>query len=685
MNERAMFRLLIACCFAAAQAATLLPKLRQMEQLRSSLLQNWTRVNNVDVHESLNSTSFCHIADLNFHSTRLATGERVAIPGLPPQATAAVALAIEHLNAGDGSVVREVEGLNQRCNVRFTTEFLDTAFSPSHAVDQVINAIGRKERQPCAFLGAGLSTVSMATATVSGLKGLPQLSWLSISSKLSDAEQFPLFARLAPPVETLMGARLDFLYNTLGVRHMAVAYSDESGIVAESNAMLEIAREKYLDLVIEPVPYAGEVTESTAKTVVENVRRTNLTYVYLFAGPEEAEPFLQEAFRQGVAGTGRHAWILRTTNREADGAVLRSEFVPGDPVLRSIQGTLRFEAVVGASGIARYDSFMSAWNEIDTNEEDRAYLESVLPSYPDDPTYQPSLLFENASPFVIRAYDATILLGLAACGTPTQYFTGAEMYAAMLNTSFVGAAGTVGIDPESRALAMGATMFRLTNAVATELPNGNFTVREVEVAFFNGTTWTLTEDIVFNDGTTTVPSDLPPMTENFHFVDNKLLAFGFLAAGVIVLTAIGMSVWTCTFSKRARVIRAAQPLFLHLICIGTGLMGIAVIPLSIDDRFGSENAGTACLLFPWFLALGWAISFSALFSKTMRVNKLFHNPSFRRITVSASDVMRPMVLLLVGTSKKKRVNQQTHGTPCLLYSSKCFDPPVVVLYFSSEV
>jgi hypothetical protein len=41
----------------------------------------------------------------------------------------AVALAAKHLNTGDGSVVPEVEGLKDRCNVRFTTEYFDSEMS----------------------------------------------------------------------------------------------------------------------------------------------------------------------------------------------------------------------------------------------------------------------------------------------------------------------------------------------------------------------------------------------------------------------------------------------------------------------------------------------------------------------------------------------------------------------------
>ena len=41
----------------------------------------------------------------------------------------AVALAIQHLNTGDGSVIPQVEGLNDNCNIRFTLELFDSEMS----------------------------------------------------------------------------------------------------------------------------------------------------------------------------------------------------------------------------------------------------------------------------------------------------------------------------------------------------------------------------------------------------------------------------------------------------------------------------------------------------------------------------------------------------------------------------
>jgi hypothetical protein len=41
-------------------------------------------------------------------------------------ASVAMILAIDHWNNGNGVVVKQIEGINQRCKIRFTTEVFDT-------------------------------------------------------------------------------------------------------------------------------------------------------------------------------------------------------------------------------------------------------------------------------------------------------------------------------------------------------------------------------------------------------------------------------------------------------------------------------------------------------------------------------------------------------------------------------
>ena len=80
----------------------------------------------------------------------------------------ALALAAQHLNTGDASVVSDLGGLPDRCNVRFTVEWFDTSLVQNHAVDEVIRATDRPLLAPCAFLGAMRSAVSMPTSIITG-------------------------------------------------------------------------------------------------------------------------------------------------------------------------------------------------------------------------------------------------------------------------------------------------------------------------------------------------------------------------------------------------------------------------------------------------------------------------------------------------------------------------------------
>jgi len=76
-------------------------------------------------------------------------------------------------------------------------------------------------------------------------------------------------------------------------------------------------------------------------------------------------------------------------------------------------------------------------------------------------------------------------------------------------------------------------------------------------------------------------------------------------------------------------------------------MGSAIIPISVDDRIASiEDCSLACIFSPWLASYGFVIAFSALFSKTWRINQIFHHPQMQRIKVAVKDVIVPFLILL---------------------------------------
>mmetsp|Transcript_3117 Transcript_3117/g.4743 ORF Transcript_3117/g.4743 Transcript_3117/m.4743 type:complete len:602 (-) Transcript_3117:212-2017(-) len=136
-----------------------------------------------------------------------------------------------------------------------------------------------------------------------------------------------------------------------------------------------------------------------------------------------------------------------------------------------------------------------------------------------------------------------------------------------------------------------------------------------------------------------IPLTLPPVNQDMNYIGN-LGILGYVLAGIVLCLSFCFAGWT--FAKRnVRVVKASQPIFLGMICAGVAIMGASIIPMAI------EESDAACMLIPWLLCVGFATTFAAMFSKTMRINRIMRNATrCSRVKVSARDVMGPFVALL---------------------------------------
>ena len=165
--------------------------------------------------------------------------------------------------------------------------------------------------------------------------------------------------------------------------------------------------------------------------------------------------------------------------------------------------------------------------------------------------------------------------------------------------------------------------------------------------FENGR-WNQVATWVFNDGTSEIPNDIPAVSVNKNHIGSILRGLGLAVACIILILSTGFSIWSFVHRK-SRVVRASQPLFLHIICVGIFLMEISIISLSLDDEIASDYVcSIACMSFPWLFCVGFATAFSALLAKTWRITKLFHVSTIRRMKVTPFDVMKPLFILLPG-------------------------------------
>jgi hypothetical protein len=133
--------------------------------------------------------------------------------------------------------------------------------------------------------------------------------------------------------------------------------------------------------------------------------------------------------------------------------------------------------------------------------------------------------------------------------------------------------------------------------------------------------------------------------ENLNQLDG-IRWYGFALMLIVFTLSLAFGYWAARY-RLSPIVRASQPFFLVMICVGTIVLGSAILPMSVDNGSFSDSAcSTACMSIPWLLALGWSIAFSALFSKLRRVNIVFKQARhFRRLKVTEKDVLLPFLVL----------------------------------------
>jgi hypothetical protein len=272
------------------------------------------------------------------------------------------------------------------------------------------------------------------------------------------------------------------------------------------------------------------------------------------------------------------------------------------------------------------------------------------------------------APFV---YEAAIALGLAACAvspgineTEGFFLNGKTHYERMVHTAFQGVSGDVVFNPETGSKEPNHTLYKVTNFVDAPISGDNNIVQYEEVLtnIYEKGQWKKLNPFVFNDGSTNIPSDIPPVALIDDVVTPPIRISVLLLCGVIFLLVVGCITWTHK-NRKTRVVLASQLFFLHIICVGVLLMGLTIVPLSIDHGIATlKECSIACTTVPWLAAMGFSMTVSALFTKTHRISIILQNANrMQRIKVTVWDVAKPMIFLL--SSKYSRT---AAGSDCFV-------------------
>eukprot|EP00980_Cylindrotheca_fusiformis_P006884 scaffold1442_cov128-Cylindrotheca_fusiformis.AAC.5 len=460
---------------------------------------------------------------------------------------AAVALAAHQLNVGDGNIVPEIEGLHERCNVRFTVEFADTQLNKEYALNQVVGLIGRDsgaaDRLPCAFVGAALSKVSVPTSIVTGLFGYPQVSGSSTSADLDDKSQHRLFGRTILSDVDYAVPFILYLRDSLHVTKLVVVHLNDAYGNASVLGLREAARKYAPDMDIRSIP--TREGENDEKATLEALKETG--YRYIFCAVYETDALLTEAYNMDLAGNGKHSWFFGV------GALgpRDNSFEKGSPLSLAYRGVGKIYMTTGLPGMAAYDRFTEELEKL-KSPDDLQYLGSLFPEYEnsitwkrppviDDGSFLSAPLESNYAPLT---YEATIALGMAACSAVSSdgFLDGETHFKHFTETSFSGVSGHVSFNNITGTRDVSGTTFRLSNFLPMDIVDdetGNTVVGfkpYVTDVFQNGE-WEEVRDFIFNDGTSNVPPDSPsiPMEEGLQWTQTMVAP-----VVIAVVAAIGM-------------------------------------------------------------------------------------------------------------------------------------------------
>lgn len=146
-----------------------------------------------------------------------------------------------------------------------------------------------------------------------------------------------------------------------------------------------------------------------------------------------------------------------------------------------------------------------------------------------------------------------------------------------------------------------------------------------------------------------VPLVLPKLVVNNNLIGN-LKYVGYILFGIIAVAAITFAVWTWR-NRNAQVVKVSQPMFLILVALGVFIMASSLIPMSQDDSGRQvcdiQKCTAICMSIPWLGFMGFSMTFTALFAKTWRINRIFKTKvAFGRVKITAIDVVTPLAALL---------------------------------------
>ena len=202
-------------------------------------------------------------------------------------------------------------------------------------------------------------------------------------------------------------------------------------------------------------------------------------------------------------------------------------------------------------------------------------------------------------------YDAVLTAGIGAChaqaalnGTTNGALTGEQHNWGVRHSQFRGASGNLSFGDRNFFLGgardLGTSCWGAINFVSEEL--GWFEIPDMLLPDLVGPRWSRLLPYVYADGTDTPPALLRDLPEQ-NYLNSSLRTLGFTLMGVAGFCSISACIWV-VLCRKHKVLTAAQPFFLYIVCFGTLVQSSTIAAISFDGRCNkpsSDRQGNAVI------------------------------------------------------------------------------------------
>ncbi|KAF9083653.1 hypothetical protein BGX23_011243, partial [Mortierella sp. AD031] len=465
-------------------------------------------------------------------------------------------------------------------------------------------------------IGDIASDLTTAEAIMTSSVGVPQCSFASYNMDATLLSSFVYLFRTVPRVTKYIEALALVVKQYKWTKVSVVHTSDIPGILAEK-AFTSLCALSGVDVTRFAIPLqqGGDIV-TTARSVIRSLKASD-TRIHVLAVPRSVQIPLLEALRDHGLFTENHVWM---TSIDLTDSLSRL------PNSQDFNGLIMADALWYMPGLPEYDRFVTNWQALDPKEfpgsgspqltwhETFAYtcVQVLAEGY--------KTLVQNAMTLTNETARNRLLYDIRR-GKRSQDLTMKFLSANVYNTPV----GKFTVNKADEAITIPISIATFQNS--STLSHGK--VANDKFYMFN--------DIIFNSGTTTPPSDVPKWEGLSPSVRSPFGMTLVILTSLLMLAILITATIVIVFRDNI-VIKSASPLF----CI-LELFGLAITLSWIYFRVDLPSP-TTCRMGLTLVVVGLTINLSALVVKNYRIYRIFNSVRVINHAVSNRYLLRVVAI-----------------------------------------